>query len=134
MTHLSALNAQRFHMRIDHIGFHLNLSRRTAVRLIQSAVLALAVALALPACAADNRAVKTRIAPAYPEIAKRMRIVGEVRLEVTVDADGKVTDVKKVSGNSMLSSAAEDAVRKWKFESGSGASTVEVMLNFALGQ
>jgi TonB family protein len=121
-------------MRIDHIGFRLTLLRRTAVRLTQSAVLALAVALTLPAGAADNRAVKTRIAPVYPEIAKRMRIVGEVRLEVTVDAEGKVTDVKRVSGNSMLSNAAEDAVRKWRFESGAGSSTVEVMLNFALGQ
>jgi len=57
-----------------------------------------------------------------------------VRLEVTVDAEGKVTDVKKVSGNGMLSNAAEDAVRKWRFESGAGSSTVEVILNFALGQ
>jgi len=69
-------------MRIDHFGFHSNLLRRTAVRLIQSTVLVLAVALALPAGAADNRAVKSRIAPVYPEIAKRMKIAGEVRLEV----------------------------------------------------
>jgi outer membrane biosynthesis protein TonB len=30
--------------------------------------------------------------------------------------------------------AAEDAVRKWKFEPGAGASTVEVSLNFAFDQ
>jgi TonB family protein len=121
-------------MRINHFGFHSKELKRAGVRLIQSAVLALAVALALPAGAADIRAVKTRVAPVYPEIAKRMRIAGEVRLEVTIDPEGKVTDVKKVSGNSMLSNAADDAVRKWRFESGSGASTVEVMLNFALAQ
>jgi len=121
-------------MRINHYGFRSNVLRRTGVRVIQSAVMALAVALALPAGAADNRAVKTRVAPVYPEIAKRMKIVGEVRLEVTVDAEGKVTDVKRVSGNGMLSNAADDAVRKWRFESGPGASTVEVMLNFALAR
>jgi outer membrane biosynthesis protein TonB len=49
-----------------------------------------------------------------------------------VDADGKVTDVKPVSGNRMLSVAAEDAVRRWKFESGAGVATVEVSVNFAL--
>ena len=108
--------------------------RWVGVRLMQVAVFALMAALAIPCVAADNRAVKTRTAPVYPEIDKRMRIAGEVRLEVTVDADGKVTEVKKVSGNSMLSDAASDAVRKWKFESGSGVSTVEVMLNFALSK
>jgi TonB family protein len=102
--------------------------------MIQTAALALVVALAIPASAADNRAIKTRVPPVYPEIAKRMKISGEVRLEVTVDPEGKVTDVKKVSGNGMLSAAAEDAVRKWRFESGPGASTVEVSLNFALVQ
>ena len=52
----------------------------------------------------------------------------------TFDPEGKVTDVKRVSGNGMLSSAAEDAVRKWRFEPGPGASTVELSLNFALTQ
>ena len=70
---------------------------------MQAAALALVVSLAIPARAADVRAVKSRVAPIYPEIAKRMRIEGEVRLEVTVDAEGKVTDVKTVSGNRVLS-------------------------------
>jgi TonB family protein len=97
---------------------------------------ALALALAFSVCvrAADERAVKTRVAPVYPEIAKRMRIGGVVKLEATVDAEGKVTDVKAVSGNQMLSAAAEDAVRKWKFVPGSGQSIVNVNLNFEPAQ
>ena len=87
--------------------------------------------MALPAHAGDERAVKTRVAPVYPEIAKRMRVEGEVKLEATVDAGGNVTDVKEISGNHILALAAEDAVRKWKFESGSGESTVIVAVNFA---
>jgi TonB family protein len=106
--------------------------RRMEVRLILAVVLALTVALAIPARAADQRAVLSRFAPIYPEIAKRMKISGVVRLSVTVDAAGKVTDVKTLSGNHMLSAAAEDAVYKWKFEPGPGASTLEVSLNFAL--
>jgi TonB family protein len=108
--------------------------RRAGVRLVQAAALALVVMLAIPARAADARAIKSRVAPVYPEIAKRMRIEGEVRLEVTVDAEGKVTDVKTVSGNRTLGSAAEDAVRKWRFEPGSGSATVNVGLTFALAQ
>jgi TonB family protein len=65
-------------------------------------------------------------------IAQRMRITGVVKLTVTVDPTGKVTDVKPLSGNNMLSIAADEAVRKWKFEPGDGAFTTEVSVNFAL--
>ena len=101
---------------------------------MQAAALALMVALAFPAKAADERAVKSRVQPVYPEIAKRMRITGEVRLSVTVDANGAVTGVQTVSGNRMLSTAAEDAVRRWKFEPGSASATTNVTLTFALAQ
>ena len=121
-------------MKKQHIGLHPKGLRRVGVRIFQTAALALVMAMAIPASAVDNRAVKSRTAPVYPEIARRMRISGEVRLQVTVDPDGRVTDVKKVSGNSMLSTAAEDAVRKWRFEPGPATSTVDVILNFALTQ
>jgi TonB family protein len=108
--------------------------RRAAVRLMRTAALALIAVLAIPAWTAGERPVKTRISPVYPEIARRLKITGNVRLAVTVDAEGKVTGVTTVSGNRFLSSAAEDAVRKWRFEPGSGAFTVEVSLNFSLSQ
>jgi TonB family protein len=99
---------------------------------MQAAALALMVTLAMPARAADTRAVKTRVTPVYPEIARHMKIAGQVKLSVTVDAQGKVTDVQPLSGNHTLSTAAEGAVRKWKFAPGNGIATVEVMVNFAL--
>jgi TonB family protein len=108
--------------------------RPAPVRLIQIATLALLAAMAIPATAAENRAVKLRAAPVYPEVAKRMKVTGEVRLEVTVDPEGRVTGVKSLSGNVMLVTAAEDAVRKWRFEPGPATSTVDVILNFALTQ
>jgi TonB family protein len=104
------------------------------MKLLQAATLALLVAMALPSRAADDRAIKSRVAPVYPEIAKRLKIGGEVKLDATVDANGKVTDVKPVSGNRVLSQAAEDAVRQWRFEPGDGSATVTVVVNFALTQ
>jgi TonB family protein len=112
--------------------FRPNWFRRAALRLVQAAALALVVAMAMPVRAADVRAVKTRTAPAYPEIAKRMRICGVVRLAVTVNSEGKVIDVKPLSGNNLLSLAASDAVRNWRFEPGPGDSTEEIALNFTL--
>jgi len=67
--------------------------------------------------AADaKRAVKTRITPAYPEVARRMNVHGKVRLEVTVAADGTVKNVRAIGGHPLLVSASQDAVRNWKFE------------------
>ncbi len=117
-----------------HLKDRSGAGRRWTGRLLHAAALALLVTLALPARAGDERAVKSRVAPVYPEIAKRMRIVGEVKIEVTVDAQGKVKDVKPVSGNHMLEVAAEDAVRQWKFESGDGDATVVVAVNFTINQ
>jgi TonB family protein len=108
--------------------------RPATVKLVQAAALALLVALAVPSRAADERPVRSRVAPVYPEIARRMRIAGIVKLQVTVDAEGKVTTVKTVTGSRMLASAAEDAVRKWKFAPGPSDSTVDLDINFALPQ
>ena len=54
--------------------------------------------------------------PAYPEIAKTARVEGTVVVSAEVDAKGKVTDAKAVSGPMQLRQAALDAVRQWKYE------------------
>ncbi len=107
-----------------------SLARRTLVRLMQTAALAIVVGLALPARATEDREVMIRVSPAYPVLAERMKITGSVRVEVTVDAKGKVLDAKALAGNSILIPAAEEAVRRWRFESGTGTASVEVEVNF----
>jgi TonB family protein len=59
-----------------------------------------------------------------------MKITGAVKMEATVDATGNVTDVKVLEGNTMLANAAEEAVRKWKYEAASGTTTETVTLKF----
>jgi len=98
------------------------------------AALALALVFAVPGRAADDRTVKSKVPPTYPELAKRMKITGTVKLEATVDADGKVSAVKTLSGSRALAPAAEDAVSKWRYTAAAGPSTVEVEVTFALAQ
>ena len=101
--------------------------------MLRAAALALVAVIALQG-RAEDRAVKSRVSPVYPEVAKRMRVTGVVKLEVTVDAAGMVTDVKTVSGNHMLSTAAEEAVRKWRFVRGEGPSTVNLDIRFDMNE
>ena len=115
------MNIEKFRQSAFAAGF-----QHTALLLL----LAVACLLfALPAHA-DDRRVEKRVPPVYPEIAKRMRISGIVHIEATVAADGNVTAAKATSGNKMLSPAAEDAVKHWKFVPGDGQSTVGIDVNF----
>lgn len=56
------------------------------------------------------------VRPAYPEIAATARVQGDVVLECTIGADGRVSDVKVVRGNPLLDEAAIEAVRQWVYE------------------
>ncbi len=52
--------------------------------------------------------------PAYPELARRARIQGVVKLQVKVKTDGSVEVQKILQGEPVLADAAMDAVKKWR--------------------
>ncbi len=56
-----------------------------------------------------------KVTPVYPRQARSMRMSGTVKVEVTVDEDGRVATVENTSGPVLLKQAALDAVRKWEF-------------------
>lgn len=90
---------------------------------------AMAIATPLPAAAQAelNRKVKTKVAPEYPELARRINLRGTVKLLVVVQPNGTVKDTKVMGGNPILVNAAIDALKKWKFEASSEetAGTIE---------
>lgn len=57
-----------------------------------------------------------RVQPRYPQNALSMRIQGAVQLEATIDKEGNVTNVKAQSGDPILTRAAIDAVRQWRYK------------------
>jgi periplasmic protein TonB len=57
----------------------------------------------------------TRVAPVYPALARQARIQGDVVIRLTIDEAGVPTDIRLVSGHPMLSPAALDAVKQWRF-------------------
>ena len=81
---------------------------------------------------ADDRKLVKSAQPVYPPIAAKMKIEGSVKLDATIDADGTVSDVKVVSGHTLLVPAAVEAVKKWKYEPAAAKSTQIVTVDFAL--
>jgi protein TonB len=45
-----------------------------------------------------------------------MRIEGKVELVATISSTGEISHVKVLSGDSQLTKAATDAVKKWKYK------------------
>jgi TonB family protein len=102
--------------------------------MLQLVAIVVLLGFAIQGRAGEGRAVKSRVAPIYPELARRMKIMGVVEIEAIVDAGGRVVDVRTVSGSRTLSPAAEDAVRKWKFVPAAGQTTANVDVNFQLSK
>jgi TonB family protein len=53
--------------------------------------------------------------PVYPQLARNAATQGIVRVYVTVDEQGNVSEIAKTEGPALLRGAAEDAARRWKF-------------------
>jgi len=77
-----------------------------------------------------TRKAKTKVAPMYPELARRMSISGVVKVQVVVAPNGTVKSTKAVGGHPLLVNAATEAVKKWKFEPASEETTGIVEFKF----
>lgn len=77
-----------------------------------------------------KRKVKTRIAPIYPDLAKRMSVTGKVKIEVIISPDGRVKSTRVVGGHPLLVQACQDAVKEWKFTPSNEESTQIVEFDF----
>lgn len=77
-----------------------------------------------------KRKVKTRVAPAYPELAKRMNVTGKVKIEVIISPDGHVKSTRAIGGHPLLVQACQDAVKEWKFMAAPEETTQVVEFDF----
>ena len=59
--------------------------------------------------------VVRRVEPVYPDLARRARISGEVQLEGVIGTDGRIRELKVLSGHPLLTKAALDAVSQWLY-------------------
>jgi TonB family protein len=77
-----------------------------------------------------ERKVLSKVAPTYPDLARKTNIHGAVKLGVVIAPDGRVESTRVIGGNPVLIQAALDAVRKWKYEAGPQRTNEVVELKF----
>src|SRR5713226_7095817 len=56
------------------------------------------------------------VSPVYPTLAKNQHVSGSVMVDALIDASGRVTTMKVVSGPTLLQQAAMDALKQWKYQ------------------
>jgi TonB family protein len=77
------------------------------------------------------------VEPNYPLLAKQMKVQGAVVLEALIGRDGNIQDLHVLSGPTILSAAAREAVKQWRFkpylQSGNAVETeARITVNFTI--
>jgi protein TonB len=60
--------------------------------------------------------VVRRVEPVYPLLAQEENVQGAVVLQARIDKDGNVQSVQVLSGPDILTAAALEAVKQWRFK------------------
>lgn len=81
--------------------------------------------------------VSRPVEPNYPLLAKQMKVQGAVVLEALIGRDGNIQDLHVLSGPTILSAAAREAVKQWRFkpylQSGEAVETeARITVNFTI--
>ena len=97
-------------------------------------VLCAAAALSMSPAMAQQpqgpRKVLNQVTPQYPELARRMRLEGTVKLTVKVAPSGIAKSIEATGGSPLLLKSAEDAIRLWRWAPAQQETQESVALRF----
>ena len=100
-------------------------------RILVALAICAGLMFSLGANAEEGRKVRNKVSPVYPDLAKRVNASGSVRLEIQIAPSGEVRSIKALGGHPLLIPAAEDAIRKWRYEPASETTTQVVEFRFS---
>ena len=106
---------------------------KRGLNLVLFLVLVLGVGLLQPLpirAAGGARAVRTKVQPVYPDMARRSHIEGTVRIQVLVAPNGTVRKATVLGGNPLLAEAAVEAIQQWRYEPAPSETTEVVQMQF----
>jgi protein TonB len=80
-----------------------------------------------------------QVKPAYPDLARKARVQGTVKLTAVIGRSGTVSNLQLISGHPLLVPAAVNAVSQWVYEptllSGEPVEVItQIDVNFTLSQ
>jgi TonB family protein len=102
-------------------------------KVVSAALLLLAMGLATltsPAQEATTRKVLANPPAAYPEVAKRLRLSGVVKVQVVIGTDGLIKDVKLIGGHPLFVNAVQETLKSWKYAPASTETRTTLEFNF----
>lgn len=78
----------------------------------------------------SSRKTTKKVAPVYPEAARRLQLTGTVRLAALVAADGRVKSTEIIGGHPLLIVAATEAVMRWRYQAADRDSRETIVFAF----
>ena len=80
--------------------------------------------------AQENRKVISNPEPPYPEVARRLRLSGVVKVQVTISPDGKVKETKITGGHPIFVNSVEQTLKEWKYAPAATETTTQLEFTF----
>jgi TonB family protein len=80
--------------------------------------------------AQDARKTITNPAPPYPEVARKFRLTGNVKVQVVIATDGHIKSVKPIGGHPVLVDAVKETLKEWKYAPASSETTTVLEFDF----
>ena len=104
---------------------------RTKGRILGGALLTMTLCLGVGNLQAqDGRKALSNPAPTYPEVAKKLRLVGTVKVQIVIAGDGRIKEKTFIGGHPLLVNAVEETLKNWKYAPSSGETTTQLEFNF----
>jgi TonB family protein len=100
------------------------MSHKAAVRkIVAGALLITALSLAMSVAAQDGRKVVNAPAPPYPETARKLHLLGMVKVQVVIAPDGHIKETNVIGGHPVLVSSVLETLKTWKYSPSAGETT-----------
>jgi TonB family protein len=107
------------------------IEERRKGRTLGGALLAMALCLgAANLQAQESRKALSNPTPTYPEVARRLRLVGTVKVQIVIGADGRIKETTFRGGHPVLVNAVEETLKSWKYAPSSGETATQLEFNF----
>lgn len=99
--------------------------------LIMFAITGLVIAQPSTTTNIEAKAIK-KIPPIYPPLARRKRVMGEVKVGLEINSDGTVTNAIFLEGNSLFKPVSLEAARQWVFPKSPSGINGFISFNFEI--